>query len=137
MIYLFSFQVLKFGPLWATSAFCFESFNGDFVRRISSAKGPIQQIARRFVLQRYVRSQIAELQKRKPAVSNLIRLLDPEQRVSNAELGENTYTRLEYYVEFSDRSVEDAIVRYFFHLPDGLRYAKTAFIAGSKFQSLL
>lgn len=126
----------KFGPLWATSAFCFESFNGDFVRKITSAKGPIQQITRRFVLQRYAETRVLELNEKRPAVAAIIdHVLGKNKKLPKESKSEDIVRLAKPISSCSDRIINDAIAKNFGPSPQGLKFFMEAIINGTRYHS--
>lgn len=129
-----SFQVKKFGPLWATSSFCFESFNGEFVRNISSGKGPAHQLSQRFLAQRYAHHRITQVERKAPAVEWIINRLAVDSGRSYAS--ENS-TRLGNRMQLTlSASQGAAFLHSFGCIPHDLTCSSMAYVIGQRFSSV-
>lgn len=107
------FAVRNLGPLWAQSAFGFETNNGCLIRNVKGTRHVLKQIATNYVLKRKL-AEINEKQKLNASIQLLGKKKKPDEnldiynrvRKNNVNFTSTTYkmstSSCDYFIEFND-----------------------------------
>lgn len=104
------------------------------MKRINSAKGPVQQVSRRFVIQRYAQEKLLEIRSRQGPAARIVEGIFGK-KVEMTSTDECIF-KLGVVSQFCNSEIASAIVKFFGYLPRDIRFSADAFISGMKFQSL-